>query len=259
MRYAITIIFNAKHHLLNQRFIDLMVGSFDKWIIVEGFSSNGGSTAWCHNLNIQKNSTDGTLEFLAELMEKHSNIIVHSRKNGWKSKDEQVNKAIELLQGSPSGWLWQVDIDELWNQSDFANAESLMEQDKSVAGAFQFHHLLCQDYKGRQLVGKGEWGSNWHTRLWWWEGQDFISHEPPLMKGQKTIKQLPQKYHHYSYYYEQDVQFKSKYYKGYASLYRNWKRLQKKAFQFPISTRELFGNSSNINHKNSTITHYESL
>ncbi len=98
MRYAFTIIFNGKHHLLNQRFIDLMVGSFDKWIIVEGFSSNGGSTGWCNNINIQRNSTDGTLELLAELVEKHSNIIVHSRKNGWKSKDEQVNKAIELFE-----------------------------------------------------------------------------------------------------------------------------------------------------------------
>lgn len=253
MRYAFTIIYNGLHHLTNGNFVDVMVNSFDKWVIVEGFSGNKGSTAWCNNLNIPKNSTDGTIEHIAQLMEKYPNILFHSKKGGWLSKDEQVNKAVSLLKSESNGWLWQIDVDEQWKETDFEEAESMMTKDVSVAGAFHFNHLLCKDMDGKQLVGKGDWGDNLHTRLWWWTGQTFISHEPPIMQYQKSIKALPQVYEHYSYYFESDVVFKSKYYKGYASLYRNWKRLQSKKFKYPISTKELFGNSTRINHSKSYI------
>jgi len=256
MRYAFTIIYNGLHHLTNGKFVDVMVNSFDKWVIVEGFSGNNGSTAWCNNLNIAKNSTDGTIEHIAKLMEKHNNILFHSKKGGWSSKDEQVNKAIEMLNSEENGWLWQIDVDEQWNEKDFSDAEALMTKDISVAGAFQFNHLLCKDIKGNQLIAKGEWGDGYSTRLWWWTGQKFITHEPPIMQGQKSIIELPQKYVHYSYYFEQDIIFKSKYYKGYASLYRNWKRMRQKSYAYPISTKELISNNC-INHSKSHITIYQ--
>lgn len=256
MRYALTILFEGLHHLKHNDYAKLIARNFDKWIIVEGFSGNKGSTNWCNNLNIHKNSKDGSIEFVAELMQEFPNVQLISRKGGWSSKDEQVNKGIEMLQGNEDGWLWQIDIDEQYNPNDFALAESKMAKDVEVAGAFHFNHLLCKDNEGRQLVGKGEWGDNLHTRLWYWKGQRFKSHEPPIMQGQKSIMELPIKYQHYSYYFEKDVIFKSKYYKGYASLYRNWKRLQSKSFKYPISTKELFGNSSRINHNKSYITTY---
>jgi hypothetical protein len=256
MRYALTIIFNGLHHLKHNDYAHFIAKTFDKWIIVEGYSGNKGSTSWCNNLNIQKNSTDGTIEYVAELMEQFPNIHMISKKGGWQSKDEQVNKGIEMLNGSEDGWLWQVDIDEQWTMHDIEEAESMMTNDIATAGGFNFHHMLCNDNQGRQLVGKGEWGDNIHTRLWWWKGQKFKTHEPPVMEGQKSVMLLPQKYVHYSYYFEQDVVFKSKYYKGYASLYRNWKRLQSKSFNYPISTKELFGNGSKINHSKSYITTY---
>lgn len=255
MRYALTILFEGLHHLKHNDYANTIAKTFDKWIIVEGFSGNKGSTNWCNNLNIQKNSSDGSLEYVAELMQEFPNIHLISSKGGWSSKDEQVNKGIEMLQGSVDGWLWQIDIDEQWTKEDIEIAEGMMSKDIEVAGAFQFNHLLGKDNKGQQLVAKGEWGDGYSTRLWWWQGQRFITHEPPVMEGQKSTLELPTKYNHYSYYFEKDVIFKSKYYKGYASLYRNWKRMQQKSFTYPISTRQLIS-SNCINHSKSYITTY---
>jgi len=252
MRYAFTIIYNGKHHLLHKDFAQRMVSMFDKWIIVEGFSRNGGSTAWCTSIRPPAQSTDGTIELCQSLQS--DKVIFATSKTGWSSKDEQVNKAIELLQGNEPGWLWQVDADEHWTLQDLEGAENILEKDFKIAGGFQFYHYLCNDVDGRQLVGKGAWGDNIHTRLWWWQGQRFISHEPPKMVGQDGVRLLPQKYHHYAYYFEQDVEFKSKYYRGYRQVLSNWRGLQKRRFDYPIPAKKLLGSSTTIDTNNSYIT-----
>lgn len=255
MRYAFTIIYNGKHHLLHKDFAQRMVSMFDKWVIVEGFSRNGGSTAWCTSIRPPAQSTDGTIETCQDLASQNpTKVIFATSKTGWSSKDEQVNKAIELLQGNEPGWLWQVDADEHWTLQDLEGAENILEKDFKIAGGFQFYHYLCKDVDGRQLVGKGAWGDNIHTRLWWWQGQKFISHEPPKMVGQDGVRLLPQKYHHYAYYFEQDVEFKSKYYRGYRQVLSNWRGLQKRRFDYPIPAKKLLGSSTTIDTNNSYIT-----
>ena len=252
MRYAFTIIYNGKHHLLHREFAERMVSMFDKWVIVEGFSRNGGSTAWCTSIRPPSQSTDGTIELCQSL--KSDKVIFATSQTGWSSKDEQVNKAMELLQGSEPGWLWQVDADEHWTIEDLEGAESMLQKDIKLAGGFQFYHYLCKDVDGRQLVGKGSWGDGISTRLWWWHGQKFISHEPPIMEEQHGYKVLPQKYHHYSYYFEQDVEFKSRYYKGYRSVLANWRMLQKRRFDYPIPAKVLLGSGTSVDFNNSYIT-----
>jgi hypothetical protein len=252
MRYAFTIIYNGKHHLLHKEFAQRMVSMFDKWVIVEGFSRNGGSTAWCTSIRPPAQSTDGTIELCQQLQS--DKVIFATSQTGWSSKDEQVNKAMELLQGSEPGWLWQVDADEHWTFEDLEGAESMLQKDIKLAGGFQFYHYLCKDVDGRQLVGKGAWGDNIHTRLWWWQGQKFISHEPPKMVGQDGVRLLPQKYHHYAYYFEQDVIFKSKYYRGYRQVLHNWQQLRRRRFDYPIPAKTLLGSSTTIDLNNSYIT-----
>ena len=255
MRYAFTIIYNGKHHLLHKQFAERMVSMFDKWVIVEGFSRNGGSTAWCTSIRPPSQSTDGTIETCQNLASQNpTKVIFATSQTGWSSKDEQVNKAIELLQGSEPGWLWQVDADEHWTIEDLEGAESMLQKDIKLAGGFQFYHYLCKDVDGRQLVGKGSWGDGISTRLWWWHGQNFKTHEPPIMEGQDGYKVLPQKYHHYSYYFEQDVEFKSRYYKGYRSVLANWRTLQKRRFDYPIPAKVLLGSGTSVDFNNSYIT-----
>jgi len=255
MRYALTIVYNAKHHLLHKDFSEKMLAMFDKWVIVEGFSRNGGSTAWCTSIRPNHTSTDGTIETCQDLASQNpTKVIFYSSGKGYASKDIQVNKAIELLQGSEPGWLWQVDSDEQWTEQDLTEAESMLEIGSNVAGGFQFYHYLCKDSDGKQLVGKGSWGDNIVARLWWWHGQKFKTHEPAIMHGQDGIKFLPQKFHHYSYVFEQDVEFKSKYYKGYRPVLSNWRMLQQKRFNYPIPAKTLLGSGTSVDLTNSYIT-----
>jgi glycosyltransferase involved in cell wall biosynthesis len=255
MRYALTIVYNAKHHLLHKDFAERMVSMFDKWVIVEGFSRNGGSTAWCTPIRPPSQSTDGTIQTCQDLASQYpTKVLFATSQTGWPSKDVQVNKGIELLQGNPNGWLWQVDADEQWTESDLTEAETMLGSGSNTAGGFQFYHYLCKDSDGRQLVGKGSWGDGISTRLWWWHGQKFKTHEPPIMEGQDGYKVLPQKYHHYSYYFEQDVEFKSRYYKGYRPVLANWRTLQKRRFDYPISAKLLLGSGTSVDLTNSYIT-----
>jgi len=255
MRYALTIIYNGKHHLLHNDYAERIVQMFDKWIIVEGFSRNGGSTEWCTSIRPPSNSTDGTIETCQDLASRYpTKVIFHTSPQGYASKDNQVNVGIAYLQGEPHGWLWQVDADEQWTLEDLEGAEEMLEKDLTIAGAFQFYHYLCKDVNGKQLVGKGAWGDGLNTRVWWWQGQKFKTHEPPIMEGQKEIRELPQKYIHYSYYFEKDVEFKSKYYKGYRPVIHNWRALQKRRFSYPISAKYLLGSGTTVDIRNSFIT-----
>lgn len=227
---------------------------FDKWVIVEGFSKNGGSTSWCNNIHLPYNSKDGTIEFLENFKNKYPEKIIFYKANKyWLSKDQQVNKCLELLKGFENNWLWQIDIDEQWELEDLINAENNLEKNDKVCGAFKFIHYLCKNYKGNQLIGKGSWGDNYHNRLWYWTGKKFKSHEPPIIFGQEKIINLDQIYNHYSYYFEEDVIFKTKYYKGYGQLYLNWKKLQKIKYDYPINLKHLVGYKTQIDITNSFI------
>lgn len=255
MRYALTIIYNGKHHLLHNDYAERIVQMFDKWIIVEGFSRNGGSTEWCTSIRPPHQSTDGTIETCQDLASRYpTKVIFHTSPQGYASKDDQVNVGIAYLQSEPHGWLWQVDIDEQWTEQDLTEAESMLEIGSHVAGGFQFYHYLCKDSDGRQLVGKGSWGDNFVARVWWWHGQKFKTHEPPVMHGQDGIKFLPQKFHHYSYVFEQDVEFKSRYYKGYRPVLANWRMLQERRFDYPIPAKTLLGSGTTVDLTNSYIT-----
>lgn len=98
--------------------------------------------------------------------------------------------------------------------------------------AFRFRHFV-----GDGLIAEGSWGSGKVCRLFRWRGQKFISHEPPLMFRKDKTLESELSFDHYSYYFENDVAFKEKYYKGYQGLLQNWYKLQMiKDFPQPISS-----------------------
>lgn len=253
MRIAFTIIYDGLHHLKHNDFAQFMAENFDHWIVIEGHSRAGGSTSWCKNLGMPQRSTDGTHEFMIEFCKNHSNVYYYSPGIYWKSKDAQVNEAIITAKLITSEcFLWQVDCDEQWSKEDLITAEKELTESGSNVGAVQFYHLLCKDGYGRQLIGKGDWGDNWHTRLWDWKGERFITHEPPVIENQRQIVKLSPKYKHYSYYFEKDVRFKEPYY-GYKGLHSNWKRLEMFTGEFPQPVSLLLGKTNRHVPKNSFI------
>ncbi len=235
MRCAITIIYNSIEDLTYKGFSDFMIANFDHWIIVEGSSKNGGSTAWCHSIKTNHTSTDGTAEYLKTISA--PNVKVHFHPTHYKSKDEQFNIGIEILRTLvDSCYLWQVDSDEHWSAGDLSQAEKMLEDSPSNVAEFQFNHFVQQD-----VIAVGDWGSGSVNRLWKWNGERFDRHEPAIMNEQTAPVLLPQKFNHYSYIHESKVKFKSQYYKGHEQVYRNWKRLPNQTYPCHIS--KLFGNA----------------
>lgn len=245
MRIAFTIIYEGLHHLKHKGMADFMAENFDYWIVIEGLSGATGSTSWCKNLSLPPRSTDGTHEFMEGFTKQHPHVIYYSLGQRWKSKDEMVNEAIKVVSlVTDSCYLWQVDADEIWTSSQLQAAEIELDRKKAKAGAFQFTHYLCKTDSGEQLIGTGQWGSGYNIRLFKWEGEKFVSHEPPMLKGQTESIPLTPRYHHYSYYFEKDVLFKSLYYQGHENIYKHWLELKRGRMKFPQSISALFGQSN---------------
>ena len=250
LRCAITLAYNSLHHLQHMDFSKRMKEMFDIWIVVEGHAKPGGSTHWCNNLKYQsQNSTDGTLEFLQSL------DIELITKKGWDSKDEQFNAGVERLRElTDKCTLWQVDCDEVWKKDDLEKNELAL---TSSVGCVGFHHIVGE-CEGHLLLAEGRWGSGKVNRVWRWKGEKFLTHEPPTFEGQDKPQELPEKFYHFSYYFDKDVEFKQKYYRNYGAIYNNWKAMQGwKPSQFPCHVYKAFGRKNPIGITNTRIRMWE--
>lgn len=248
-RIAFTIIYNGLHHLEHLGFWQFMVENFDYWVVIEGHARPNGSTKWCKRVDTTPRSSDGTHEFMVDLASKYDNIRYYSPGRYWLGKDLQVNKAMEIITGlCGKCYLWEVDADEIWTSEKLKAAEDYADRSVSDGFSFQFNHFV-----GENLIASGDWGSGTLNRLWKWRGQYFRSHEPALLVGQRSCEFIEGiKFDHYSYYFEKDVAFKSKYYSGHELVYDKWKQLQL-CQSFPVHISSLFGLHNKIGKSNSLI------
>ena len=109
---------------------------------------------------------------------------------------------------------------------------------------------------GDDLIVKGDWGEGDgmpYKRLWRWSGENFLSHEPPLLMGGNGVEVLLKpKFNHYSYFFQKDVEFKNDWYGGHENILPNWLSLKNET-EFPIHISKLitgyFGGSKSYIHK----------
>ncbi len=254
MRVAFSIIFNGLHHLQHKDYYKTMLDIFDYWVVVEGQALPNGSTSWCKHLTeeyqINGRSVDGTHEFLNNLSKENPKLIYVPSNGPWNSKDEMVNKAIEQVRKITNKcFLWEVDIDEQWNKSQVEQAELELTNNKTKTG-----HFLCDYYVGGEWISLGGWGEGRnepYRRLWKWEGEDFIKHEPPTLNTpDQSISLLTPRFNHYAYYFEKDVKFKNDYYKGHEHVLEGYYKLKKStnnkeslSIFFPDSMKHAWGNT----------------
>lgn len=242
VRAAFTIAFHAKHHL--ERMIPPLLPLFDLWVVVEGPSDSGGSTGWCKRiparyLTPSGHSKDGTCEWLWEAASRYPQLRVVTREGAWKSKDEMVNRAVEVIRtwsGEREIFLWEFDADEYWKEKDILSAEENLVRKGGDTGLF-----LSDYFVGPDLIARGEWGEGKklpYRRLWRWRGAPFASHEPPVLEGGNGIEVLlPERFDHLAYFFEEDVRFKDAWYGGHEGIYKRWKKLQKaRTFPQPLSS-----------------------
>lgn len=249
-RVAFTIIFNGLHHLKHNDYYKFILDNFDHWVIAEGAVQSNGSTSWCKTMPLwchdNGRSIDGTLKFLEDLSKTNSNLSLITKNGFWNSKDEQVNGCItELKKYYDNGYLWQIDCDEQWSLENLERAETLLEQENLKTACFP-----ARSWLGKNLLAKGEWGEcirDGYRRLWKWQGEQFQTHEPPLLDGiNDPMKMLPIYFDHYNYYFEKDVAFKDIWYSGHEGILENWKMLQTLPKEvFPLDIKNFFSHGWN--------------
>ena len=243
MRIAFTIIHNGLHHLKHNDQAERILRNCDRWIVVEGASRSNGSTKWCKEFpqSLHRNgaSVDGTIDYLNELSKRNDRLVFVPSTGFWDSKDQQVNRAVEEVRKITNRcFLWEIDADEQWDKEAMDAAERELVDSKSKAAAFR-----ADCHIGKNLMAIGDWGEAWtygYTRLWNWQGENFICHEPPVIEGMlgKDPTMLSPRFKHFNYYYEQDVAFKDQWYGGHEGILERWKllnSLDKRFFPMHIS------------------------
>lgn len=221
MRAAFTIVLNGIKHLEN--WAEENATNFDLWVIVEGAVDPVSCTSWCKPIPeqyvVNGGSVDGTREFIDDLADQHNNVVVISKDELWKGKIEMVRAAIDAIKARniPYDYLWQIDVDEYWSLEQLEEAE----YDLQKAGGTSLTFLTdCILYANNEyaLIVQGDWGEGYDMnfrRLWkYHSGLKFMSHEPPRIEGDVrnifTNKPRPL---HLSYFYPEDISFKSEFYK----------------------------------------------
>jgi len=243
MRVVFSIIHNGLHHVFHNNQYQRILKSCDFWIVVEGASLPQGSTSWCNEFppefHNDGSSIDGTKEFFTLLSRQFDNVKFVPSSGFWQSKDHQVNRAIdEVKKLTNSCWLWEIDIDEQWSSEQMDQAESELASCGAKSGCFR-----AKCFIGKNLRAIGDWGEARHsgyTRLWKWEGEYFLCHEPPVLQGMMGVepKMLTPVFKHYNYYFDKDVLFKDRWYGGHENIFDRWQflnSLDKRFFPMHIS------------------------
>jgi len=231
MRAGFTIVFNGLHHLQHNDYAARLGDMLDLWVVVDGLSLPGGTTAWCKGVadkwHRNGSSIDGTVEHMENMVKLRDNVIFvrNGHNSPWASKDVMVNVALDVIRRECDGPLnlWEIDADEQWDLTTMDEAEAFMELNRLNCVDF-----LADFYVGEGLVVKGRWGEGNrlpYRRLWRWNGETFAGHEPPRLARNNTKSDLcGLRFSHYAYYFPVDVIFKEEFY-GYANLYENWCKL----------------------------------
>ena len=200
------------------------------WIVVEGSSSNGGSTQWC-NPQEARLSRDGTLEFIDSLKDERLSVL----HGAWSSKDKMVNDAAAIagdIIGDPCV-LMQIDVDELYHPKALEKILFLFNEDPTL-GAIK---MFCRYFVGPNFIceGKNCWSNNTYEwlRAWRFEpGMFFQRHEPPVMNkilGRVMEREEAEKqrltFDHLAYVRREQAEYKEQFY-GYSGLVNQWEALQ---------------------------------
>lgn len=250
---AFTIVLDGEPFI--ERHLPILQATFLRyqWIVVEGASGNTADTAWCQKQSARL-SEDGTHEYINSIADTR---VMHIYKKKWANKTEMCNAALAEIK-EPCV-LMQIDSDEIWTPKQLERIVELFTGDDSLS-AITFP---CRFFVGPKLITQGHscYGDNdyeWQRAWRFQPGQEFLSHEPPVLKavsgdygkrmGKRDALELDLVFDHFAYATEEQVRYKEKFY-GYPGLLNAWLALQAHD-KFPVELSRFFahvkGNSPKV-------------
>jgi hypothetical protein len=211
-----------------------------QWNCVEGVAAPVGCTKWCAP-TAPRLSLDGTTPYL-EALSSFDPRVVHWKKELWQGKAAMLNEPLKFLH--EPAVLMQVDSDEIWQHTDFANIHTML----AGRGKYNCAMFRCRYFVGPDIVitSRDTYGNNssyeW-LRAWRIDpGARFETHEPPKLKGVEArpflhehTEKLGLVFDHFAWATEKQVAEKASYYgspnnkehgKDYANAVEGWRRLQ---------------------------------
>ncbi len=251
------IVFNAITNLPKDMLVSCVLNLYDvahEILIVEGATKasthyfDGDTTKFTDD----GKSTDDTIEVLRNIPDPLNKIKIIESNGFWNGKTEMCNAWAEIATGD---YIWQIDSDEFYHQSDIIKMKNILETEKPDAVYFNAYHFFggfehCIDERSYP-----EWASGPWFRLFRNEpgNSRWISHEPPVYSCGSTIcnqahlldqhftKSQDIKMYHYSYVTYEQIEFKS-------DFFRN---------QYYKEAWESFKNNKDFKPFNSTVYKFE--
>jgi hypothetical protein len=179
-------------------------------------------------------SVDGTLETLYKFKreEDNENKLTIVTKNGfWPKKDELGNdrtpQSRAYAERATGDYLWQVDIDEFYRESDMKKILEMLKEDPSITTISFKQKSFWGDIKYiSDAVYLRRNRGGWHRIFRWGKNYTYLTHEPPTIidengidmrtkywiRGEKMAKKGIFMYH-YSLLFPWQVEQKVKVYK----------------------------------------------
>ena len=171
----------------------------------------------------RKTSGDNTNNIIDNFPDPENKIkIIHGQFN---EKDEQCAAYMKYI-NSDIDYLWNLDSDEVYHAGDIENLINIMEKNNYTSADIR----SCSFYGGfdRYIGGFEERKGNFHRVFKVYPGSRWLTHRPPTVIHDDSIKVLPKKHldgdtlwykygirmYHYSYVFPNQVLNKIEYYKA---------------------------------------------
>lgn len=235
------IVFNAEKNLppgMLAACIENIYNYAHEIIIVEGATKainhyfDGDTSKFTNN----GKSTDNTIAIIKSLPDPDKKIKLIEADGFWDGKTKMCNAYASIATGD---YIWQLDSDEFYKHEDIETILSILEKKKIDAVHFYANHFFGGfDY----CIDETETG--WGNDIPWMrifrnvpEKSYWISHEPPeyvcdgtvCNRGKVVSREnsltMGIKMFHYSYVTEDQVRFKSSFYKN-DNYIKDWERFK---------------------------------
>jgi glycosyltransferase involved in cell wall biosynthesis len=240
---AFTIVFNAEstlpHNMLTLC-VESMLPYVDEYFLVEGATrASGGHYFDGNTKSFTKDgrSNDGTTEVLRDLEAKYRKVKVIIGEGFWPGKTAMCNAASSLASGD---YLWQIDSDEFYHQSDMEKIIHLLETKSPDEVDFYANHFTGGFNQVIDFTNGSTWGNDipWRRIFKNTPGQSrWRSHEPPVyvnngvptcngyVMDRNATRDMGIFLYHYSYVVKSQFEFKEKFY-GNSEYAEAWKRYE---------------------------------
>lgn len=238
-----TILFNAKKNMPEGMLLAWLMQAdknADYVFITEGATKAvhhywDGDTSFATN---DGKSTDDTVAIIKEFIKDKPKFFFKEANGFWDGKTQMLN----YWMNHPSkpediDYIWQVDGDEFYLDQDIIKIKQLLNDEKPSRVDFFANHFWGDFNHCIDEESDGNWGNDipW-SRIFKINSQSsWITHEPPRMYLNENSDKIITKYetlklaiklYHYSYVTEEQVCFKSRFYKNPAKmqLYKEWQK-----------------------------------